>query len=157
MKVREAMEKLLELNLPERGAEGTADPIFIVYDRFIDIPDRAIDKLEEDDRVEYLEDEADWCFKGTYDKYDGDYDRVPDSWFVENGYAQWCQRFYGVFLTREEAQAAIDERRYVFNNPFVYCESLHWSSDLIKQLIKLYYKATEEGIPVGDSQSGYGS
>jgi len=150
MTVREAMLNIEDLKLPERGDEGTSDPLFIVYDRTIKMPEKAVYELENDDRVEYLPEVADWAFKGTYDEETGDYEAVSDEWLIEEGYAVWEQRFYGVFLTRKEAEEAIKERHYALNNPYVFCESMYRSSHIIKQLFRLYKKATEDGIVVGD-------
>jgi len=150
MTIREAMLNIEDLKLPERGDEGTSDPLFIVYDRTIRMPEKAVYELEDDDRVEYLPEVPDWAFKGTYDEETGDYEVVSDEWFVEEGYAIWEQRFYGVFLTRKEAKEAIKERHYALNNPYVFCESMYRSSNIIRQLLRLYKKATEDGIVVGD-------
>ena len=150
MTIREAMLNIEGLKLPERGDEGTSDPLFIVYDRTIRMPEKAAYELENDDRVEYLPEAADLAFKGTYDGETGDYEVVPDEWLIKEGYAVWEQRFYGVFLTRAEAKEAIKERHYALNNPYVFCESMYRSSNIIRQILRLYKKATEDGIVVGD-------
>jgi len=140
MTIKEIMVNLENLQLPERGEEGTSDPLFIVYDRTIKLSEKVFYVLEDDDRVEYLQEAGEWIFTGTYDKDSGNYKEVPDEWFVEEGYAVWEQRFYGVFLTREEAKEAIEKRHYALNNPYIFCESMCRSSNKIKQLFRLYEK-----------------
>ena len=140
---REAMLNLEDLKLPDRGEEGTSDPLFVVYDRTIKMPEKVFYVLEDDDRVEYLQEVGEWILKGTYNEDSGNYEKVPDEWFVEGGYAIWEQRFYGVFLTRVEAEEAIKERHYALNNPYVFCESMCRSSNVIRQLFRLYKKFME--------------
>ena len=119
--------------LPVAGSELTADPIWMLYDHDIAIPGAAHDALLSDDRVVASDDDSVIVFADSEEP-------VPAEWLVENGYAVYVPRFYGVYTSRESANDAMHARPHAFNRPQVRCESLVYSDPAMKWFCRMLYR-----------------
>lgn len=113
--------------LPVAASELTADPIWIVCDHDIAIPDAAYSTLLSDDRVVVSEDDSTLIFADSEEL-------VHAKWLVENGYAVYVPRFYGAYMSREAADRAVKARSYALTKPQIRCESLVYSDPALKWL-----------------------
>ena len=114
--------------LPPASDRITADPIWFLYDYQVVIPEAAHSAIDNDDRIVRVDGDD-----GVTEIILAESNEpVSDEWLVANGYAVWAPRFYGAYMSEEEAYKALEKRPYAFTKPVIYCESLVYSDPALK-------------------------